>query len=53
VNDLPTLQTALLDLLYETRDTDLRLIVGSSQPPHGGECVWGDTTLAAPAGQTR
>jgi hypothetical protein len=28
VNDLPTLKTALLDLLYETHDTDLKLIVG-------------------------
>ena len=26
MNDLPTLKTALLDLLYETHDTDLKLI---------------------------
>jgi hypothetical protein len=28
MNMLPTLRTALLDLLYETRDADLRLIIG-------------------------
>lgn len=28
MNDLPALKTALLDLLHETRDTDLKLIIG-------------------------
>lgn len=28
MNEMPTLQTALLDLLYELRDTDIKLIIG-------------------------